>query len=259
MKTKILKKKKEKLNFLVEDVTPAFANALRRIMISEVPTLAIEWIEFRDNSSMLFDEIIAHRLGLIPLKFDPTKFNPTEDCKCGGKGCPLCQVVFVLEKSGPCMVYSGDMKSSNRDVIPTDPRFPVVELLKNQKIKLEAVARLGLGTDHAKFQAANASYQYFPEIEVLNLAKAKRAIKSCPKGLLRLRGRKVVITDPAECDLCVACAEASEGGIRIKGNPNKIIFRVESISGLNPAYIVSKSAEILEKKAEGFKSDLKKI
>ncbi len=259
MKIRILKKKGEKLNFLIEGVTPAFANALRRIMISEVPTLAIEWVEFRENNSTLFDEMIAHRLALIPLKFDPTKFNLAEDCKCGGKGCPLCQVVFVLEKSGHHVVYSGDMKSSNRDVRPTDPRFPVIELLKNQKIKLEAVAKLGLGNDHAKFQAANASYQYFPEIEVLNPAKAKRAIKSCPKGLLRLRGRGAVITDPAECDLCAACAEASEGGIRIKGDPNKFIFRVESISGLDPAYIVSKSAEILEKKAEGFKSDLKKL
>jgi len=259
MKVKILKRKGEKLNFLVEDITPAFANALRRIMISEVPTLAIEWVDFRENNSMLFDEMIAHRLGLIPLKFDPSKFNFTEECKCGGKGCPLCQVVFVLEKTGPCIVYSGDMKSSNKTVKPTDPGFPIVELLKNQSIQFEAVARLGVGTDHAKFQAANASYQYFPEIEILDAAKAKKAIKSCPKGLLKIKGKKAVITDPAECDLCVACVEASGGGMRLKGDPNRIIFRVESISGLDPAYIVSKSAEILEKKAEGFKSELKKI
>jgi DNA-directed RNA polymerase subunit D len=259
MKIKILKKKGDNLIFLVEDVTPAFSNALRRIMISEVPVLAVEWVDFEENTSMLFDEMIAHRLGLIPLKFDPEKFNSAGECKCGGKGCPLCQVVFALERTGPCIVYSGDLKSSNKDVKPTDPRFPITELLKGQRIKLEAIANLGLGTDHAKFQAANASYQYFPEIEVVDIAKAKKAIKSCPKGLLKLSGSRIAITNPVECDLCISCAEASDGGLKIIGNPNKFIFIVESISGLEPAYIVSKAADILEKKAEGFRGELKKI
>ena len=131
MKIKILEKKGDKLTFQLDNATPGFANALRRIMITEVPNLAVEWADIHDNNSILFDEVIASRLGLIPLKFDPTKFVSNEECKCGGKGCPLCQVVLALDKDGPGIAYSGDLKSSNKDVKPISPNFPIVELLQN--------------------------------------------------------------------------------------------------------------------------------
>jgi len=259
MKVKILEKKGDKLSFMLEGATPAFANALRRVMISEVPVLAVEWIDIHDNNSILFDEVIASRLGLIPLKFDPSKFNFAGECKCGGKGCPLCQVVFALEKSGPGIAYSGDLKSSNKDVKPTSQNFPIVELLKNHNIKFEAVAHMGIGKNHARFQAANAAYQYYPEAVVKDAAKAKSALKECPSGILAVRGSKVVITDPAKCDLCRSCAEASDGGLEIKGDPTRFIFNVETISGLEPIYIASKAAEILGSKAEEFRKELAKL
>jgi len=253
MKIKILSKKGEKLEFLLEDTSPAFANALRRVMISEVPVLAVDWIDVEKNSSILFDEIIAHRLGMIPLVFDPKKFNFMEDCKCGGKGCPLCQVVFALDKTGPCVVYSGDLKSSNREVRPTDPRFPIVELLKDQQIRLEAVAKLGTGRQHAKWQAANVGYQYYPE---LTESGEPKAVRMCPTGALKLRGKKVILANPLKCNLCEACFKA---GTRIKGNDKKFIFRVESVSGLKPEQIVLQATEILLKKAEEFKSAAAKL
>ncbi|RLJ08928.1 MAG: DNA-directed RNA polymerase subunit D [Candidatus Aenigmatarchaeota archaeon] len=258
MKIKILQKKGEKLVFLLDGTTPAFANALRRIMISEIPTLAIEWVDFHENSSALFDEMIAHRLGLIPLKFEPEKINFMDKCKCGGKGCPLCQVVFVIDKKGPCTVYSKDMKSSNKDVMPTSPNFPIVELLENQELRLEAVAVLGRGKEHAKWQAANAAYQYFPEVAVKDSkCDLKKVIKKCPKGLLEIKGSRLVISDPVQCDLCEACM--GDGCIEVKGNESKFIFRVESVSGLKPEYIVKKSVQILREKAEEFKKQINKI
>ncbi|MFQ5647737.1 MAG: DNA-directed RNA polymerase subunit D [Candidatus Aenigmatarchaeota archaeon] len=253
MKVKILSKKREKLEFLLEEASPAFANALRRIMVSEVPTLAVEWIDVALNGSILFDEVVAHRLGMIPLVFDPKKFNFTADCKCGGKGCPVCQVVFALDKTGPCIVHSGDLKSSNREVKPADPRFPIVELLKGQQIQLEAIARLGTGGQHAKWQAANVGYQYYPELVE---AGEPKAAKLCPKGALKLRGKKVALASPEKCNLCEACFKA---GSKIAGNDTKFIFRVESVSGLEPKQILSKATEILSKKAEEFKSRAAKL
>ncbi len=259
MNIKVLQKRGV-LKFAINGITSDLANAIRRIMISEVPTMAIDRIEVRENSSVLYDEIIAHRTGLIPLSFGPGKFNSQKECKCGGKGCPLCEVVFALEKTGPCIVYSGDMKSSNKSVQPTDGRFPIVELLKNQKLKLEAIARLGSGKEHIKFQAAITGYQNWPEVKVENGgADLNRAVNACPKGLIRVSGKKAFIEEPEKCDLCLKCIEESDGAVKIVGDPNKFIFTVESVSGLEPGYIVEKAAEILEGKGAEFLKELGKI
>lgn len=254
MKIKVTRKKGDFLEFVLEGATPAFANALRRIMMSEVPTLAVEWVDVEDNSTALFDEVLSHRMGMIPLVFDPDKMNLPDECKCGGKGCPLCQAVFALEKTGPGIAYSGDMKSSNRAVKPTDPRFPIAELIKGNRVKLNAVARMGRGKDHARWQAANVGYQYYPEMA--EASSTKGAVKLCPKGALKARGNKVVLADPMKCDLCESCFKA---GMKITGNPEKFIFRVESVSGLSPERIVSKAAEILMGKGDELKGLASKI
>jgi len=261
MKLKIIQKKGDRLTFVLEDSTPAFANALRRIMTSEVPTMAMDWVEMRENNSALFDEVITHRLGMIPLEFDPKKFNLADDCECEGKGCTLCQVVFALEKTGPATVYSSDMKSSNKEVKPTSPDFPIVELLKGHRIKFEAVARLGMGIRHAKFQAANVSYQYYPELKLSPNAAHRdieKGVKACPKGALSMRGSKPSL-DPELCTFSKSCESASGGAIKVEGVPTSFIFRVESVSGLDPEYIVQKAAEVLESKAEEFKKGLKEL
>jgi DNA-directed RNA polymerase subunit D len=248
MKIKILGKKGDKLEFLLEGSSPAFANELRRIMVTEVPVLAVEFVNIVENTSALYDEMIAHRLGLIPLVFDPKKFNFVEDCKCGGKGCPLCQAVFALEKSGPATVYSGDMRSSNKDVKPKDNGFPVTELLDGQNIKLEAVAQLGTGKTHSKFQAANASYQYFPEIRKAKKGEAEK-LEECPKQFFTLKDGKPVIKDFTKLDINGSCRI---GDYILELNPTKFIFRVESVSGLKPEDIAIKAAEILAGKGEEF-------
>ncbi len=261
MKIQVLRKKGSTLVFVLDGVTPAFANALRRIMISEVPTMAVEWVDFHKNSSILFDEVISHRLGLLPLSFDPSRFSMKEECKCGGKGCALCEVVFAVDKKGPAMVYSGDLKSSNKAVKPTSPAFPIVELLANQDLKFEARAELGTGRQHAKWQAANAAYQYYPELEVSRDAKPAeltRAASLCPRGVLQVKSGKLALKDPAGCDLCLVCEQAGEG-IKMRANPGKFIFRVESISGLSPADIADQAAGILASKGEEFKKNAAKL
>lgn len=259
MKIKIISRKGDTWRFVLDGATPAFANALRRIMMSEVPTMTINWVEFHDNTSALFDEVVAHRLGMIPLQFDPKKFNFADECKCKEKGCPLCQVAFFVEKSGPCTVHSGDMKSSNRAVKPANPDFPIVELLKGQNLKFEASAILGRGKDHAKWQAANVSYQYLPQLEINDFKDFKKVVSACPKGALAVRKRKLVLADPFKCDECRVCEDVSDKGVEIKSDPNKFVFKIESISGLDPKYIILEAAQILEEKANEFRSELKNI
>jgi DNA-directed RNA polymerase subunit D len=259
LKVKVLSRKGQSMQFILEGTEPAFANSLRRVMITEVPTLAVEWVDMHENNSALFDEIISHRIGLIPLKFNPKKFVATEDCSCRKKGCPLCQVVLVLDKKGPCIVTAGDFKSSDKTVAPLDPRVPIVELLDGQSLKLDAIARLGTGLRHAKHHAANASYHYYPEIKVTgSQADVQRALKNCPKGLVTASGKKISVNDILKGDVAVGCLKDARG-IEARGDESRIIFSVESISGLEPSYIVGRAAEILQEKADDFRKKLTKI
>ena len=169
MKIKILEKNGREIKFSIEGITPGFANALRRVMMTEVPTMAIEWVDFKKNDSVLPDEILANRLGQVPLTFDRKAYNLPGNCKCEGKGCSRCQVEMVLKKKGPGVVHSGDLKSKAKDVQPVFDKIPITELFKDEELQFEATAQLGLGKEHTKWQAAVAGYNYDGENFVFNV------------------------------------------------------------------------------------------
>ena len=162
MKISNVKKTENTLTFSLSGVSVAFANTLRRLMITEVPTLAVDTVTFFDNNSALYDEVVAHRIGMIPIKTDLKTFVLPEDCKCKGKGCPKCQVKFILNKEGPCTVYSRDMTCSDSKIKVADENIPIVKLIEGQKLKFEANAVLGRGKQHAKWQPGVISYSYEP-------------------------------------------------------------------------------------------------
>jgi DNA-directed RNA polymerase subunit D len=103
--------------------------------------------------------MIAQRVGLIPLSTDLKTYSIKSECKCDGKGCARCEASFVLEKSGPATVYSGDMKAQDSKVKPVFDNIPITKLGNGQKIKVEMFARLGFMSEHAKFQCSLASYK----------------------------------------------------------------------------------------------------
>jgi len=139
---------KEKTNigeiFKFEIKAPmSFSNALRRIMISEVPTYAIENVYIYENTSSMYDELLAHRLGLIPIKGKPVSSDEV--------------ITFVLSKEGPCTVYSGDLTSEVGEVVFKN--IPLVKLKEGQKINLECEALVNIGKAHAKWQPCNCTYK----------------------------------------------------------------------------------------------------
>ena len=105
MKLEILELSDRKAKFILSEVTPAFANALRRAMLSDIPKMAIDYVDIYDNTSVIFDEMLAHRMGLIPIKTNLGMYNLPDKCECNGAGCALCQVTFTLSAEGPCMVH----------------------------------------------------------------------------------------------------------------------------------------------------------
>ena len=167
MDIKLVSREPETLRFVLSDVSPAFANALRRIMVSEVPVMAIDDVMILENNSVMYDEILAHRLGLIPVTTDQA-YNLPEECTCKSElGCERCRASFSLEieASDPVeVVYSSHLRPENPDVRPVSDKIPIVKLVQGQKVKLEAYARLGRGKAHAKWQPVSAcTYSYDPK------------------------------------------------------------------------------------------------
>lgn len=260
MKVEVYDKTDSEIKFGIEGVKPSFASALRRIMLSEVPTMAIEWVEFKKNDSALPDEIVANRLGLVPLIFEKNGYNLPEECKCEGKGCSNCQVKLTMKKKGPAVVYSGDLKSTAKDVKPVYEKIPITELFEGQEIQFEATAQLGKGRRHAKWQAAIVGYQNKPVVVVTKEAENKTDIaKICPANVFDVKGNKLVAARPEECILCNACVEASDGKVKVEGDENSFTFTAETTSGLKPEEIVSTAAEILENKMSEFSKQIKKL
>lgn len=254
MKVKKLREGERKLRLLVEESNTALLNAVRRISMNGVPVLAIEDVGIDENSSALFDEIIAQRLGQIPLDFDPDKFNLKEDCDCED-GCPNCEAKFSLEKEGPGRVYSGDLVCETGGVEPLYDKIPITELDENQLVKLEATAMLSTGKDHSKHQAAISSYQYYPEISVDNRKLSKdeveKCVEICPRDVFKESDGKLRVEKEERCTLCNECLEAVESdGLEIEGDESSFILSVESISALEPEEVLKRAVDILEGKAD---------
>lgn len=259
MEVKILEKNGEKIKFLAEGITSALAGELRRIMMMEMPSLAIEWVDFLKNDSVLWDEIVANRLGLIPLKYNTKFYNLKDECKCGGKGCTHCQVTLSLRKKGPCMVYSGDLVPSDKKVKPVYDKIPIVELTEGQELKFEAIAQLGFGKEHAKWQASVVGYRNIPKIIIGKGANINEYMERCPKHVFVFKKKKLKIKKLLECNLCMQCVDVSEGKIKVEPDETKYLFRVETTCGLKPEELVLKSIEVLTNKVNEFSKDLRKL
>jgi DNA-directed RNA polymerase subunit D len=156
LRVKVLQETASSVTLQLEGIDRSYANAVRRFCIAEVPAMAIDDVVILENSSVLYDELLAHRLGMIPIKTDLDRYNLPEDCDCGNPlGCHKCRVLFVLDAKGKdkvSTVYSGDLVSEDREVRPVSESIPLVKLALGQSVKLEAYARLGKGKEHAKWQ-----------------------------------------------------------------------------------------------------------
>lgn len=261
MNISILEKNKNKTIYLLEDVNHVIANTLRRLIIEEVPTLAIEDINFIKNGSALYDEMLALRLGLIPLKTDLKSYDLKEDCKCKGKGCSKCQLNLYLKapsgtkQADEFIVYAEELKSQDPKIKPVYGKTPIIKLLKGQKLELEAVAVLGKGKDHSKWIPALVSYRFYPEIKIGKCPNPEAIESICPKNVYEAKNNKLSIKNLEACDLCNACVDACKD-IEVKGNENKIIFIIEPWGQLEANEIMNQALKILEKKLDKLKKQI---
>ncbi len=158
---KILERDNNHIVIEFNDTPRQYVNALRRLSISQVPTFAIDDVVVLENSSVMHDEAIAHRLGLIPLRTDLERFVMPHVCDCKSTlGCSKCRVLLVLDSESQDktkVITSADLVSEDDVVKPVNNEIPIVSLAPGQKLKFEGYARLGTGKNHAKWQPTSVA------------------------------------------------------------------------------------------------------
>ena len=261
MKIEVIELKPKKAVIKIENTKPYFVNSLRRIMISELPKLAVEDVVIYDNTSALFDEIISHRLGLIPIPTDLSLLTFKEKCVCKGKGCPSCTVRYTLSKEGEGMIFSGDLQPAEKSWAITEDKIPIVELFGEQRLILEVEAILGFGKTHAKWQAVQSpGYRMEPIIEFdkKRLNDVKAFIEKIPKDLVKIKDNKLEIADVKKLPILESHMDKEHVDfITIKKDPNNVIFSYETDGSFSARDALIESAKILENKYSEFGKLLK--
>ena len=167
-----------------------YANAIRRICLYGIPTFAIDDVVMIENSSVLADEGVAHRLAMIPLRTDLSRFVEPSACDCHSElGCSRCRVLLMLDSGSSDStrtVTSQDLSSEDESVKPVNQNIPIVALAPGQKLKVEAYARLGRGSEHAKWNSATIavlteggnSEEHVLTVETVGSLTAAEVVKS---------------------------------------------------------------------------------
>jgi DNA-directed RNA polymerase subunit D len=251
-------------DFELNKTRPVLANALRRTLVSDIPRMAIEDVEFHlgpirgedgkeyESITPLFDEMIAHRLGLIPIPTNLELFGFRQECKdCKGEGCPNCTIMYALNKKGPCTVYSGDLEPvGDPTLMVADEKIPIVKLGDGQAVLIYATAILGTGKEHAKWQSAHGvGYKFKPAITVDNKKwdGEEACIEVCPPDVFKVEKGKIVVKDEEACIYCMLCVEAcGEGCITIDKDTSNILFQFETDGALTSKETLTRALKLLE-------------
>jgi len=268
------------------------ANAFRRILISEVPTMAIERVFITDNTSIIKDEILAHRLGLIPIKADPREFdyNVSENLE---NFTDKDTIVFQLKvecsrnpearQSDPddvkyvnSKVLSGMLewvpKGEQGDKFQDTPIRPVhddiliAKLRPGQCIELHCYVLKGIGREHAKWSpVATATYRLLPEITIVSPfleEEAEKLVETCPMKVFDIEDldgmKNAVVANPRNCSMCRECIRDDEWKKKIKLTrvKNHFIFSIESVGILPPHIIFQEAIKVFKKKVEVIKEEI---
>ncbi len=154
-----MSKDESKISVKLKGISLQYSNALRRLCLNGVPIFAIDTVDIIENSSVLPDEGLAHRLGLIPIKTDLTRFNEPSKCDCQSEvGCSNCKVMLVLDSGDSEItktVLTDELTSEDDSIKPISDKIPIVQLAPGQRVKVECYARLGRGREHAKWNSSN--------------------------------------------------------------------------------------------------------
>jgi DNA-directed RNA polymerase subunit D len=230
--------------FLVRGITPAFANGIRRAMIADVPTFSVDEIRVVENSSVMFDEQIGLRLGLVPLTTPADEFEIGET------------VTLALDVEGPSReettetvtAYSGDIVSSDPLVEPADGNIPIIDLKAGQRLEVEADAVLDRGREHAKHQGGVAvGYRHLQRINVVgDKGEFEDDEPQILRGVIEEDG-ELVATEEFDHDLSTRYPGKE---LEIEDVQNAFVFHVETDGSLSVEELVLRAVDSLHDRAD---------
>jgi len=264
-----------RITVTMEGFPVAYGNALRRLALSDVPTMAVDFAYFYDNESSVYDEIIAHRLGLVVLKSDEAlrKYGQPEECAGASESDSHCYAQVYLEYEVPPSSSSGvyvkasDLKISDPDVKPVYPDTPIVYLAPGQRIHLAAYARLGRGYEHGKWSPAAVSvlrYSVFVDFNPSKMTKECLDCISAYPDLLRAAeegkpGRLELSYKENTSALRYCESEACRGALSVTYDPSKLYLTVESTGALEPARIIWEATSCITRKTDKLLKELDEV
>jgi DNA-directed RNA polymerase subunit D len=248
------------LHLIFKGADLAFVNAIRRIIMADLLIPAIDRVYIFENTSILHDEILAHRLSMIPLK-GGENLVPPEKCDCKGKGCPKCEAILSLEVEAHenfTTVYSGELKSEG-SVYPVSDKIPIVKLNAGQKISLEAHVRLGRGRDHAKWQPVSVCVIKYQPVVLVNekCDLCGICVKHCPKKILEIKNNKLIVTSIWKCSLCKVCEEVCpNSAINVSYNDNILRLTLETTGSRSNEELLLMACDYLINKCKELKESI---
>ena len=257
MDIKVLKKDDTKVSFQISKINPSIANAIRRYILAYVPTMAIDEIEFKKNGSALYDEMLALRLGLTPLKTDLKSYKLWEGKEADRPHSAQYELKLTMNVEGPLTVYASDLESQDPKVVPAIEKTIITKLLEGQSIELIATARLGQGKEHAKYTPGLAIYRGVPQLTTTKDSNVTAVLEKLSE-VIEKKGTGLEIKDltrwnAAHEDFC------EMNGIEVTSSKEDFIFTIESWGQLAPGEILKTAVEMFDAKIEEFETAIKKL
>jgi DNA-directed RNA polymerase I and III subunit RPAC1 len=213
------------------------ANALRRILLAEVPSMAIEHVYLDQNTSVIPDEVLAHRLGLIPIKVDPRrfKFRKGEEVHDDSNSltfrlhakCPLDKPVLTVYSGDLQWEPVGDQNFTLSNVRPVHEDIIIAKLGPGQEIEAELVCEKGVGSTHAKWSpVCTASYRLMPAISLkteLTGEAAEALVSCCPVRVFDIEDSAVKVSRARDCTSCRECIRLHSEAVSLNKVKNHFI------------------------------------
>ncbi len=267
---RVVERSGNRVTLRIEGYSVALVNAVRRLILSDVPVMAVDFAYIYDNNTPIYDEMISHRLGLVVLESEEAleRYRPPEECKGkepGEEGAEDCYVridlqVEVPEGGNGRYVTAEELEISDPAVKPVYPETPIAYVGPGQRIHLVAYARLGRGKEHGRWSPASlAALRYTPVVEILGGASSEclecleaypevvEALREGRKGELRLEGH-------SRTSGLKYCSEGPcKGAIKVSYDPSVLYLEVETTGALSPEKTLLEAVRILEEKIKRFR------